>query len=152
MLRTVLVLVLGLLASSASAQDAEWHAWDLEEFSMEWYRIANNRDAYFPYADMGEEGEFWDYGTAAKFNLNLLRRGDYGLYWRNAVRGNSTNVQFRSVAWDFRWGLKLGKRLDFFYDHTSEHILDAAPRDGGRTYKLRNFYGVEWVFYRRGEN
>jgi hypothetical protein len=148
MFRSIMCALLWLLAGTATAQ--EWHVMELREFAMEGYDIANNRDAYFPYADRGDDvpSEYWDYGLAAKFDLDLLKRGDYGFRWRNAVRGESTNVQFRSIEWDFRWGLQLGDRLEVFYDHTSRHILDEAPV-AERSYRLKNFIGAEYVWYRR---
>ncbi len=144
----VLACCVGMSAAPAAAQ--EWHLWETREFAMETYHIANNRDAYFPYADRGDDtpSEYWDYGIAAKWDLDLIKRGNYGFRWRNAVRGDSTNVQFRSVEWDFRWGLQLGQRLELFYDHTSRHILDEAPVEP-RSYRLKNFIGAEYVWYRR---
>jgi hypothetical protein len=153
MFRIVVCALMWLAAGSALAQESQWHLWELREFGMEGYHIANNRDAYYPYADRGdsEPSEYWDYGIAAKWDLDLMKRGDYGFRWRNALRGESTNVQFRSVEWDFRWGLQLGTKLELFYDHTSRHLLDAAPIDGSRSYRLKNFIGAEYVWYRRTE-
>lgn len=141
--------LLALLLVSTPAAAQEWRVGELHDMSMEFYRLANNRDAYYPYLDMvdDEPGEYWDYGTAVKFDTDLLKYGHYGFHWRNTVRGQSTDVQFRSVEWDFRWGLELGEKVEIFYDHTSAHCLECAPER--REYKLHNGYGVEVHFYKR---
>lgn len=143
-----LLIALGLMAQTTQA--SELRLVELRELSMEYYEIANNRDAYFPYDDARDAGydEHWRYGTAVNFDLDLVSFGDTGFHWRNTVRGDSTTSQFRSVLWDFRWGLALGRNVELFYDHVSQHCLECQP-DKTRTYKLRNTYGLEVVFYRR---
>jgi len=142
-----LLLLAALVAAPAQADEVRFG--ELRELSMEYFRIANHRDSYFSYADQGDDlpREHWYYGTAVKFDLDLVRFRDVAVHWRNRVEGLSTNTQFRSVAWEFRWGVNLGDRVELFYDHLSQHCLECEPED--RSYGLKNFYGVEITFLKR---
>jgi hypothetical protein len=148
-MRFALLMLLALAAPSASAQ--QLYTLSLREFSMEYFKIANNRNSYVPYDDEVDDtgNESWDYGAAAKFDLDLIRYGDYAFHWSNRVHGESTNSQFRSMGWQFRWGLQLGRKVELFYDHHSQHALEQAPPPGSRSYPLENRYGAEVTFYRR---
>lgn len=145
-------LILSLLVCGASAfgSSSQIKFCELKEMSMEQYKIANNRDSYYPYDDpvRSKEDEYWLYGAAVKFDVDLVKYGPYAFHWKNNVNGQSTNVQFRAVSWDFRWGLQLGDKVELFYDHVSSHIMEATP-ENPRTYGLKNTYGVELTFYRR---
>jgi hypothetical protein len=148
LLALVSVLLALFLASRARAD--ELRLLELDEMSMSYGKLANNRDMYWPYDDpaRSQEHEYWLYSVATKFDLTLLGYDQYRLRWKNEVRGDSTNVQFRRVMWDFRWGLELGEKLEAYYSHRSEHIMEAAPPEP-RTYPLRNEIGLEITFYKR---
>lgn len=145
-----ILFVLLLVAPAAMA--GELRLLELDAMSMEFGRIANNRDAYFPYEDPSydrfDTAETWDSQVAAKFDLALLAFRNYRMHWDNKITGAQTSVQFRQVTWDFRWGLELGNRLELYYDHTSSHLLDQSP-EGPRRYTLKNVYGAAINFYRR---
>jgi hypothetical protein len=148
-----LVLVLSaVLAGSAAAQEVG--VLELERLSMDYAKIANNRDSYLPYEDPGRDrydtNETWYYSTGVNFDLNLLRYKDYRFHWDQRVHGEATEAQFRAVAWEFRWGVKYKDRFEVFYDHRSSHIMDAAP-ESPRTFDLMNHYGLEITFYNRTE-
>lgn len=137
---------------SPAALGGDLRLLEADSLSMSYAKIANNRDMYWPYEDPGRDRydteETWEYSVGVNFDLNLASWRDYRLHWQNGIDGQQTTVQFRTVTWDFRWGLQLGKKLELFYDHVSSHVLDAAP-DEERTYKLKNMYGLEITFYRR---
>ena len=138
-----------ILATSAEADD--FHLLELNTFSMDYAKIASNRDGYYPYDDPGTEyydTETWDYAVAVNFDLEMAAYRGVRLHWQNRVEGASTDTQFRMVTWDFRWGLQLGDRVEAFFDHTSSHILDEVPEEP-RSYGLKNVYGVEITFYRK---
>jgi hypothetical protein len=143
-------MMLMALFDSTIAAGNELHLVSLREFSMEYYSVANHRDTYMQYADPADEGseEAWIGGTAVSFNLDLLKRGDWGLYWNNRVHGEGTDAQFREVGWQFETGLQLGADLQLYMHHHSRHVLD-AERD--ERFPLDNFYGARVTFYRRPE-
>ena len=147
-----LIAALALTATPAVA--GEWRLLELDYMSMDYAKIANHRDIYFPYEDAGrdkyeETDETWRGRIGVNFDLNLIRWDEfYRFHWQNRVEGNTTYQQFREVAWAFRWGLQLGSRVEVFYDHVSRHVLDAEPARE-RTYPLTNVYGAEITFYRK---
>lgn len=149
-MKFALVLTALLLCGSAQAQ--ELHLLSLEEFSMEFYRLGNNRDSYLDYRDPqdnSEERERWFGGASANFNLDLVKFGNWGIYHHNRVYGNATNAQFREVAWDFELGAQLGSRLQVYHHHLSRHVLDADRDD---RFPLTNRYGARFIFYKRAQN
>lgn len=130
-----------LLPAVASA--ADWRLLELREFSFDAYKLADNRDSYFLY-----EREEWYGGTAANFNLDLVRRDTVGLFWNNSVVGNGTRAQYREVLWRFKVGVDLGPKLQLYLDHESRHILDERRDD---PYPLYNAYGARITFFKRKE-
>jgi hypothetical protein len=122
--------------------------------TMEYYKIANNRDEYLAINDKGStkygpaEGEAWSYGSAVRFNLELIKYGEYGLYWDNHVHMAATQCCVRHVGWEFEWGAHVSRHLDFFYYHHSEHIMDVERP--ARRYPLVNQYGVRFIFIQEG--
>jgi hypothetical protein len=124
------------------------HILSLDEFTFDTYRIINHRDPYYPYGDMGSDGEHWDKGVAADFNIDLLKYQDFDFYWRNRVHGESTDQQFREVGWQFETGLELRNYVQLYYQHHSQHILDAEGQYG--KYPLENYVGVRMTLYKRG--
>lgn len=143
-------LLAGLLlwACCSTAFAHEWRLLELDQMSMEYSEIFNNRDPYFTYQDRihGGEGEFWLYRVAVNFDLALIKFGPYGLRWRNAVIGDSTNAQFRQVQWQFRWGIQVSPNVEVFYDHRSRHGMELVS---DTKYPLENRVGVEVTFYQR---
>jgi hypothetical protein len=143
---TALILLLGL-TPVASAQ--ELHLLSLRELNIEYYRIDNHRDSYFEYADRSEQREeHWVGGTAANYTLDMVKYGNWGLYWDNRIHGEGTDAQFREVGWQYELGLQLGPKLQAYWNHHSRHVLDDSRAD---RFPLDNFYGVRWVYYRRAE-
>lgn len=134
-----------LAAPNASAD--ELRLLEADSLSMDYAKIANNREGYYLYDDRGNvSGEYWDYSVSTDFSLMLLGYGTYGFRWQNRILGEATNVQFRSVSWEFKWILDLGKKASLFYAHESRHVLDVS-RD--ERYPLYNTYGVTINFYKR---
>lgn len=148
-MKRALLAVLLLLSGSAQAQ--ELHLLSLDEFSMDYYRLGNNRDSYMDYRDPqdnSEERERWFGGASANFNLDLVKYGNWGIYHNNRVYGNATNAQFREVAWNYELGAQLGPKLQVWWEHLSRHVLDADRDD---RFPLTNKYGISYVFYKRAE-
>jgi hypothetical protein len=147
----VAVVVLLVLLWTGSARAADAAGPGLRDFSMEYYRIANHRDAYWPYPDAtkAESGEeHWAYGFATQFNLRLLSVGPGTVYWDNRVHGEATNAQVREVGWQYEAGLDVARRVQLYYGHHSRHILDTAGATDSIRFPLDNVYGARVVFYR----
>lgn len=138
-------LLLLLMAIACDASAKEWRLLDLEEFSFEGYHLADHRDADYPY-DSGPE--LWKAGSAVNFDLDLLKKGDYGLVWENTVRGEATDRQYRGVNWEYEIGLDLGSKVRLFWHHKSEHLLDERA---DTHFPLYNIYGARIIFYKRGD-
>ncbi len=151
-MRTALfALLIACVAAPAAAQ--EWHLLEPSKMTMEYFKIANNRDEYLAINDIGstkygEGGETWRYGVATDFDLDLIRYGQWALYWDNHVHMAATQCCVRHVGWEFEWGAEISKHADLFYYHHSEHIMDLDRPV--RRYPLQNMYGVRLVFIESG--
>jgi hypothetical protein len=66
------------------------------------------------------------YPEPAKEGLNLgLTTDVLGIfYWDSEVQSITTDAQYRSVALDMRFGLKVTDHLQIGYYHKSQHLLD----------------------------
>lgn len=114
---------------------------------MEYWKTQNNQDPYWPYQDpQGATREHWQDGAATTFNLNLVRFQDYSLYWRNYVHMDDTNRQVRQVGWQWEAGVSMADRVEGFWYHHSQHVLDAQET---YHFPLVNRYGVRVIFYQR---
>ena len=131
------------VVGSTAASAAELRLLDLREFSFDTYELADRRDSYFDYPD-----DTWRGGTAVNFNLDLVRRGDWGLAWDNRVFGNGTTAQYREVGWQYQVAIDTGPKLRWFWEHESRHILDDRRKDD---FPLTNMYGLRINFYKRDE-
>lgn len=146
MLRYLVAAIAALSSTAAAAQD--WHILSLREFDLDAYRLDNHRDSYMQYADPGQDGEHWTKGIATDFKLDMVKYGEYGLYWDNRVEMFATNAQPREVGWRYEVGLQLGPRLQAYWLHHSRHVLDDARDD---RFPLHNSVGAKYVFYRRDD-
>ena len=122
---------------------------ELDAFSMDFAKIKNYRDGYFQYADPDKPGEHWDTSSSANFDLHLIQWGDWGIYSRNTVHGETTNRQYRRVGWKFEDGVELGPKVRVWLRHHSQHALDSA-RD--QHFPLENEIGISLSFYERNKD
>ena len=93
----------------------------------------------------GDSGEYWTYGIAVGFDMTFLQYKDFQWYMKNRVEGNTTNKQFRRVAWLYDFGFAY-KKIDVFWNHRSEHLLD---QEHNTFYPLSDVLGVRLYFYGR---
>ena len=141
----VLSLFLALISASGFAQD--YHLVELDRFDFEAWKINDYREGYmdFPSPRSGED-ERWNKGAAINFNLNLIRINDYAFYANNYVHSDATNKQFRTIGWQWETGFHFNKKVDLFWKHHSQHVLDAAREED---FPLENRYGIRLIFYTR---
>lgn len=141
-----LIALYAILAARVARAD-EVHLLELNEFSLQTGKVVNYDDPYYTYADRGSaSSEYWDTITQANFNLDLLKIGDTRLYWNNNVTGASTNERYRMVRWHWEGGLDFNKYAQVFWEHQSEHVLDAP---GNGHFPMFNAYELRFVVYKR---
>lgn len=133
-----------LMSGLASA--SEWRFFEANHLSLDGGQIMNKRDPYTPFIDGGRYGQFhtvkeidyiesgeqkenWRYMLRLNWNVDLIKYRGYGLFWDNGVRGLTTQKQFRTVDWQFKVGLDLGK-VAIFREHMSYHVFDRVGRGG----------------------
>jgi len=138
-----------LLLVSGAAHAEELHLLSLDTFALEDYKIIDNRDPYFPYANAPSDQEHWSQGIAALMNIDVVNYGIYSMYWRGRVFGNSTDQQFRETGLQYEMGLEVKNYVNVYWQHESDHILDAAADS---RFPLRNYLGVRVTFYDRNRN
>ena len=54
-----------------------------------------------------------------------VRSNDRLFFWRNLVHGNMETGQFRTVGWQFDFGIRPFSWLEFSRYHHSQHLIDA---------------------------
>ena len=128
------LLILFVLDSSCYA--AEWRLLDAEKVDLEYSKLdPNNRDPYAP--DFTGK---WRERVALKFDLNLLRRGDYGFFWNNNAHTETIDTgAVKTVGWEWELGLQLGKYASIFHHHHSRHIMDEGPQRDAYNGKSNQF-------------
>lgn len=141
-----LIILIALLLSPV-VQANEYKLFELDEFNMELYSLADHRTLDLPFKDQGADGESWTQGYAANFNIDLFKWANYGLYWQNKVHAESTEAQVRQVGWKYEIGVDLNQKVQLYWLHHSQHLLDGKNPNG--KYPLDNFYGIRTVFYKR---
>lgn len=145
-MKSVLVLMSILFAQVALSE--EWRLLDLERFAFEAYKIEDHRTADFVYADPQHShgNETWRGGSAVVFDLNLASFRDLTLYLNNRVHGEGTTAQFRQIGWQYELGAHIGPKVDVFWFHHSQHLLDIK---GEQKFPLDNFFGFRVNFFTR---
>lgn len=129
-------------------QAAELHLLEAEHLSIEYEKIRDNRDPYFPeYSDgVGEE---WSYAAALKWDINVIRLGEQArVYWNNYVHMDATDRQVRHVGWQWELGLNLWNKVELFSAHHSRHSLERDGLDSQR-FPVRDTYGVRLIIIDR---
>ncbi len=134
------IVCLALLLSNTAAAFTVLEA---EKLDYEVYKVRDFRDSYY----LLNEGESWKYGTAVVFDFNLIRADSWRLYLNNRVYGESTDVQYRRVGYTYEGGIQLGPKVDVYYGHNSEHLIERANPDA--KFEFTNVYGIRVHFYSR---
>jgi hypothetical protein len=147
-----ILIAAGLIFTThASALDfgdrRDLHILSLDSFAMEDYKIIDNRDPYFPFANAPSDQEHWTQGIAALMNVDLVNYDLYSAYWRGCVFGNATDRQFREIGLQYEMGFEIRNYFNVFWQHESDHGLDYQP--AFERFPLRNYVGVRITFYKR---
>lgn len=167
----VAALIGCVLADTAQAWTADWTdrtpRWGLVRAEFHTAALHNKRDPYWPHYDTLEgqgEGEHWTHHIGLKVDTNLWCGRKSCLYWDQFVIGDSTNVQYREVTWEFELGWKLPFGTPY-WSHQSRHHLDPSSESGQVSflhndqvpstpvpstvvpYPLRDRIGIKWCLY-----
>lgn len=140
----VVSLLLGACATSATA--VEYRLLDVDQVKFETWKIADNRDPYWPYNRPGSGGEEWYGGAAFQLNLTMVQIEDWSVYWDNRPYMNGTRAQVRQAGWEWDAGISWRRCASFNWHHHSTHLIDEKSEF---QYPLINYFGVEITFYDR---
>lgn len=134
-----LITIIMLIIAASTAQGFE-----LTSAKFELGRLYNKRDLIEPKYTLLQqrspdgEKEVWDYQIGLLLNTTIIENSVGKFYWNQKVEAQSTTVQYRRVHWDFEFGINVLDKVDMFWHHRSEHLLDASLDD----YPLHDVYGV----------
>lgn len=95
------------------AHAREFKLLDLKEASVNYKHFAEKNRA--PLFD-GPQKE------RVSFNLNTDVANI--LFFNNRVHGTTTSAQYYLIGWEFSFGIRISKYIDFMYAHHSQHLLD----------------------------
>jgi hypothetical protein len=59
-------------------------------------------------------------------NVNLSLLNDY-MFIDNTVHSQTDIYQYRLIGWHYKVGFRLIPRVDFYFEHFSQHLLDYIP-------------------------
>lgn len=144
----VLIVYCIFLGNVAEAKTfGNFHVLDVDQFMLENDRIVNHDDPYYPYQDpKNATKEYWQQETAVGFDVDVLAYKHWSLYWRNRVAGLSTNERYRETYWQWEGGFDFNKYAQVYWNHRSEHLLDASSQ---YHFPLYNEYGIRVILYNR---
>ena len=125
---------------SCTARAESFRILEADEISIDYLKIADYRHGYYV-----DDMERFNHG--ANFNLNL-RLCKYA-FVENRLHFLGTESQIRAVGWEYRAGFDIGKYLQVFHYHHSQHILEREAANEGYRFPLENMYGVRLFFHRR---
>lgn len=121
----------------------------LDYFGLDGWKTERYRDPFMPeYTEPGDNGERWQSGIAALFDLNVIEWRSARLHWDNKVYMDQTNVQPRHVGWEWSVGLQLGEKVELYRYHHSEHHMESGG-DANLRFPVKDTYGAKWTLYRR---
>jgi hypothetical protein len=94
------------------------------------------------FLELDRTGERLQHTTDLLMNADVvcIENNALCVFWDNTIRSKASDHQYRSVAWDFRFGTTLGRYIDVGWHHISMHELDRKSADFSR-------FGLENVIY-----
>lgn len=139
------LVVLLFVPTSAMAYDLQLMS--LDRFAVEGYQIVDNRNEYTNYSNSpSSTNEYWTNGIAADFDIDAIKYGQYSLYYRARVFGDSTNEQFRYIGLQYEGGFEIKDYLNVWVRHESDHALDTGEPE---RFPLQNYIGATITLYKR---
>ncbi len=155
----IVLVIVGIFIYANKGHAQELRLLEAEELSFSSYKIETYHDPYFvdnygrqnygQYDDAGDDKleEYWSWGVALDAQLTLIQYGHYTLHWENKITGDSTNTQFRQVAWNYNLGFNIYDKIDFYWEHESRHHMESVQDKG--YYPLKDKFGIKFIFFKR---
>jgi hypothetical protein len=129
---------------SGTLSAAEWKLFEPTYVAIEATKYDGIHDTYL--APLDSELE---YGGRFRINSNILRYGDFKLYWNNMLHFDQSNKSghVKHAGWQYEFGLSLiPDALTIFKEHHSRHILEEV-RPG--KFPVYDMYGIRFELYRK---
>ncbi len=140
MFKTILVYLITVLTMACIillAANSEAAVLELEELNISYSKFAHpNRSAYFPQEQKD--------AIATESRTSILK---YGFFSTN-VHGTSDDSQYRLIGLKFDLGVRLGRIMDVYYEHHSQHLLDTSDYYG-RGFFVEDSLNIKLYLYRK---
>ena len=76
-------------------------------------------------------------------NFDML---NHIMFMDNMIHSETDQYQYALVGWNYKVGFHMGRYIDVFFQHYSQHLLDVTPVNGSNTYDA---VGFRLYLYRR---
>jgi hypothetical protein len=131
------------------AREVSFDAVKHETLYYYYFTDSYGRQVYGQYDSTGDDyrQEYWTLGVAMNVNLDFYRTENFAFTWDNKVRGDSTNNQFRHVAWNYEMAFEMYSKVALMWQHESRHHLESQETKG--YYPLKDSLGVRLFFLRK---
>lgn len=102
------------------------------------------------FLELDRTGERLQHTTKMIINVDLFCTYLDGIcmFWDNEVDAKASSSQYRSVAWDYRLGWALGKKVDIGWWHRSNHELDRKSSNFAR-FELENVLFIQFKWHEK---
>jgi hypothetical protein len=88
----------------------------LDKFYMNVMKFGCNREFQIPEIECKD----WIGRVSAEWDMTLFKHG----FWRNELHGEGAHGKFYTIGWNYEIGVKLGRQLEFYWEHHSRHTMD----------------------------
>jgi len=135
-LRWLKFISLGFLLAFASYAKAEGlQSFKIDTMSIDVWKTKDKRYSYAPQYDSQ-----WTHGGQFNLGLRVLNV----LRWDNRFHLDNADSQVKLVGWEYRVTMDYFSKVQPFFNHHSEHLLDEGPND--RSFPVEDKYGVSFIF------
>jgi hypothetical protein len=132
-----LILTGAFTVSSLNA--AEYRLLDVDQLDMSYEKFTKRRDAQAPQYGLKD----WDHRVSMDVDFRLLRYG----FWENWIHTEAIPGKVKTVGWDWKLGANLGRYVDVYYHHHSQHVMDEPQIETGNP--VEDSYGFRLKFIDR---
>jgi hypothetical protein len=117
--------ILLLCIYPALSEAAEYRLLDTDELYFEYSQLdRNNRDPYAP-----QYTGRWNERASLIWDSTIVSYRQYRLMWNHNIHTETIDTgAVKTVGWEWRAGVSLGRYLDVFHHHHSKHIMDEERR------------------------
>lgn len=137
-MKSLLIVLLGVLLLATTADGREYHLLNLEYQDVTYQKFKDERDPYVP-----EYDNRMDYRVSTNFRVGMLNNL---MYWDNQVHMEALDTGVpKTVGWHWVLGLRVTDQIDLFQEHHSRHVMEenVSTRDGKSAFPVENSYGIK---------